>query len=188
MTGPTGSTGDTGPTGNTGSTGATGSLTSDFAVIYANSPAPQTVNNGQSIVYNAITKQPVGSKIAWSGTNPTIITILDTGFYQVTFGLIFNQEELSGETNAEFDLLVNGGNPPPFDQMLNFLIPGTGLLDDLAYMQSLTTIVRSPASGTTLQVINNGGSPVTIGNGSTASDTTNPGGVMAYVTIVKLSN
>ncbi|HEY6330183.1 MAG TPA: collagen-like protein [Blastocatellia bacterium] len=136
-TGPTGNTGATGVTGNTGATGATGPpLTTEDAYLY--STTTQVVPLGGALVFNIIGLTT--GDISVSLPSNTIILGV-AGDYKVTFTLF-------GATTGTWAVSVNGTLVAP-----TYTFPsgqGTG--------EALLSI---PA-GSTLQVVNAGGSAVTV--------------------------
>jgi hypothetical protein len=135
------------------------------------------VPNGEPIDLTTIVNTPTPTNITLTpGVSPPppggTVTINDTGFYQVTYGV------RALGTNNSWRLTVNGAAVA--GQSLGFDTTGA-LGATIPILESLTVIVNIAVAGTTLQIVNNSGGAKTL---STAGGA--PSCVAAYMTIVKL--
>lgn len=170
VAGPTGPTGPAGAAGPTGPTGPTGSLASDFGYVYLLGGGT-TVTNNMNVPFSSsnLINTPPGTKLSIvnSATALAAVSIADTGYYEVSFGVSVS----SG--NAIFEITLNGAPT----------LPEQTLQTSAATLQltSLTCIVQITINPTTIGLVNITGADVLLQNFSGTSSS-----VVAYMTITKL--
>lgn len=153
--------GPPGPPGPQGAQGAAGTFAPDFAFIFLNGSAEGTaVDADTSIPFATIANTPVGTNITYASP---LVTISDTGFYLVTFGVSTRQ------SNEAFQLLVNGMGAT--ENTLELSASNTIL--------TMTTIINITMNPSTLEIRN-------VSSNATVNDRNDGGGPAAYITIVKL--
>ncbi len=142
--------------------------------------AGQLVNNNAAIPF-PITGNPnpsaPGTKISMSAAGS--IEISDTGWYQLSWGF------QSSSNPGKFQVQLNGVGVGlgPNTAQIDYAEDVTGSTGD-RYMNSETILVHVTTNPSTIKVVNNSGSSITLNNGSETS----AGGPIAYVTLIKISN
>jgi hypothetical protein len=185
-TGPTGTVGPTGPLGGPtgppgiGATGATGpSCDFDFAFVYLSSLG-EVVVPLQPIAFDNIVKTAPGTRISLFAGNAVIA---DTGFYQVTFGVMPVASTPGADiTEGAFSLVMTPGGTSQ-EKILEFgnmlATASGGLLPNI----SITVIIEVTSNPTLLSVINTGTDVITL---DTYFQAPFPPGPCAYMMIKKL--
>jgi len=167
-TGSTGPTGPTGATGPTGPTGPTGTFAADFGYAYLLS----TTGSGTSVANNAVVALSTLTNTAPS-TNLSLaaglITIADTGYYQVTFGVSVDT------AYSIFEASVASASGTSYYTLQTSSV--TGQLTVLSFVFQVTV------NPTTIGILNRSGATVNLQ--SFSGGTTDS--VVAFMTIVKMS-
>jgi hypothetical protein len=132
-----------------------------------------TVGNSSAIVFTQIVQQATGSSISLNTTNGQI-SIADTGFFQITFGVTPNSTTTT--STSQFQLQLAGASGV-IQQIMEFKQPANA-----ASMVSMTTIVRITTNPTVVTVVNTSGGTRTISNISRLTT----GAPAAYVNIIQL--
>jgi hypothetical protein len=144
-----------------------GSVSQDFAYLFIPAPNAVAVANGAPILFTNIVDQPANSKISLAAG---IVTVNDTGFYQVTWGVCLN----ANTANQKYALRENG--VASTTKVANTTTAGGG--DVLVSCTAITQVTTKPF---TFAILNQTGAAVT----PTTSNNLAPG-VGAYMTIIKL--
>jgi hypothetical protein len=166
----------------TGPTGPKG-FVQDFIMVYAQTSSGTNVNlvSGDAVPFSTIANQAPGTKMTLTpGSNAApsattgVVTINDTGFYQVTFGVL-----PKANATETFELRINdltGVAGPVSDPFLvmDYISGAAG-----RYFSNLTVIINVTTKGTTLTV--NTTSAVVLGTQQGATQK-----VYGYMTILKL--
>ena len=182
VTGPTGSQGLMGPTGPTGAmgpmgadglmgptgpTGPAGFLSIDFGYAYLLGSAGGTVvAAGATVILNQLVSTPPGTKLSLASG---LITVNDTGFYQVTFGA--SSASASTPIQLRISTIANAAQ--------NVAEAG-GTANNTRGMFSQTVIIQITTIGSTISLVNAKASSVTL------NDLLLGSGPCAYISIVKL--
>jgi hypothetical protein len=165
----------------TGPTGAIASYSSDFGFAFlSGSVAGTAVTNGGSIVFGGLENQAPNSKLALG--NVSGVTINDTGFYQVSFGVTVQQPT---GTLSTFKLTGGSATSILNAECIPLFYSNTATSGLFGFMISNSVILQVTVNPTTLNLQNSSGATVTLNNPSQAL--TSPStAVAAYMTIIKL--
>jgi hypothetical protein len=216
--GPAGATGTTGPSGSitgpigpTGSTGSAGPSTpvglKGYAYAYILQSRSQTdpsvtpTNPNQTVpAQTAVTFdvaiQPTPSVITWSSlTNTNTATLIDTGYYEVIYGLtttaLFLNNSETGtddEVPAAFLLLLNGSNLNPSYIIWYDSFDGDPVNQTVTNNHYMSVIFPVTTANTTLQLFNNNlDMSVVLVTTSTSSEAFISPPTVGFITIKKLN-
>jgi hypothetical protein len=131
----------------------------------------QSYATGTFISFSGLINTPPGSGLTWSASNPTILNIANTGYYQVTFGIAV----ASGSAGAPlFCLQFGEAQASEFPFCLEPR-PGGGLI-------SFTVILHVISANTHLRLQNNSVSGIELVNDVYA----NGSAPAAYISIIRL--
>ena len=139
---------------------------------------PIGVNSGSVIPFPIVgNPNPYASGSNISVSSLGIICIASTGWYQMTWGFI------TANGPGIFEVQIGGSaNTVPLG--VNYaridFSSGSGNL------QSQTALINATSNPTYVSIVNTGGSTIYLQSGS--QNTTNPGGFVAYITIIKIGN
>jgi hypothetical protein len=115
-----------------------------------------------------------------------VIQIANTGWYQMTWGIIIG----TTSSTARFAVMVNNGSGfvtsplGPNVAEIDCNTGSNGLTVADAILQSITVLIHVTAIPATVVIQNIGGGSVTLNNGSNSA----AGGPCAYATFIRISN